>query len=108
MANNLGIPEVTLAQIVNKDNAINTIGTGGRMSAFEPLVVRIMGHDADTALEEDDPDKMAIFTSKSQGHPWKKDKNVQETVTHQSADGITAAPSNVTCIYPNFDYTTYE
>ena len=37
MANNLGIPERTLAQVSESTNSINVIGgTDGRLSAYEP------------------------------------------------------------------------
>ena len=108
MANSLNIPEVTLTEIIAPATAENNIGTGGRMSAFEPLVVRVMGHDDDVALEEDDPMKMALFSSKAQGHPWVKEDNSLNRITFVAADGTTPCVSDATYIVPFFDYADYN
>lgn len=111
MANTLGIPERTLAQVSEKTNSINVIGgVDGRNSAYEPLVVRITDHKDNVALEEDDPDKMAIFTSSRHGEPWQKDFGSLEHVVIQAAANpvTTPTPTNVTVLFPNFDYSTFE
>ena len=109
MANNLGIPERTLAQVSESTNSINVIGgTDGRVSPYQPLVVRITDHDDDTTAEEDDPDLMAIFVSKAHGHPWVKDVGLIHKVIQADADPVTnATDSDVTVLFPNFDYTTF-
>lgn len=108
MANNLGIPEVSLTEIIAPATVENTIAALGRISALDPLVVRVLGHDDDVALEEDDPDKMALFTSKAQGHPWIKESNTEKKIIFEAADGTTPATSDATYIVPFFDYTDYE
>ena len=111
MANNLGIPERTLAQVSEATNSINVIGgTDGREYWNEVLVVRITDHDDNVALEEDDPDKMAIFTSVRHGEPWKKDANVLvHKVIKADADPVTnPTDSDVSVLFPNFDYSTFK
>lgn len=106
MANNLGIPEVTLQEIVVRATLENTIGAGSRLSPLEPLVVRLMGHDDDVALEEDNPDNMALFVSKAYGHPWIKENGIERIIYKYEAD-TTPCPSNATYIIPDFDYSTF-
>ena len=110
MANNLGIPERTLAQVSESTNSINVIGgTDGRLSAYEPLTVRITDHADNDGAETDDPDKMAIFKSKAHGQPWKKDANVLvHKVITADADPVTnATPVDVSVLFPNFDYSNF-
>lgn len=111
MANTLGIPERTLAQISASTNSINVIGgTDGRLSAYEPLVCRITDHKDNVAGETgSDTSKMAIFKSKSHGHPWEKDSNVLvHRVVKAAADPVaTPTPTDVSVLYPNFDYSTF-
>lgn len=87
---------------------INSINVDGRKNALTPLVVRVMGHDDDTGAEEDDPDLMALFCSKAQGHPWEKEVNNIPHITFEAADGTTACDSDATYIIPFLDYSTYE
>ena len=117
MANTLGITERTLAQLSDATNSINVIGgTDGRLSAYEPLVVRVTNHvDNDTNEVGSNTDKMAIFHSSRHGEPWMKQANVLETVIHQATivdvEGtptLQVAPANVTCLYPSYDYSTFE
>lgn len=110
MANTLGIPERTLTQIADAANSINVIGgVDGRLSPYEPLVVRISNHQDNMAAEVgSDTSKMALFESKAHGQPWLKQSNVLETVIHRSPAGAPeAAPANASCIYPSYDYTTF-
>lgn len=119
MANTLNIPERTLAQVSDATNSINVIGgTGGRLSAYEPLVVRITDHVDNTVAEVGtNTEKMAIFHSKRHGEPWMKQANVLKTVIHQATiidvgepavPTLQVAPANVSCLYPNYDYSTFE
>lgn len=111
MANNLNIPERTLAQVSEATNSINVIGgADGRVSAYQPLVVRITDHDDNVALEEDDPNLMALFVSSRHGEPWKKDANVLiHKVIKADADPVAnPTDSNVSVLFPNFDYSTFE
>lgn len=104
MANTLGIPERTMAQVVDRTNSINVIGgTDGRKSAYEPLVVRITNHARDNGGTGNDSDNMAIFTSKRHGEPWKCDVGLEHIISEGDA-----AKTNATVIYPNFDYSTFE
>ena len=109
MANTLGIPERTLAQLSNATNSINIIGgTDGRLSAYEPLVVRVTDHvDNDATEVGSNTDKMAIFHSRRHGEPWMKHANVLETVIHKQV-AAEAVPTNVSCLYPNFNYSTFS
>ena len=111
MANTLGIPERTLAQISESTNSINVIGgTDGRLSVYEPLVCRITDHvDNDAGETGDDTSKMALFKSKHHGQPWLKDAN---NLTHRpvmaDADPVSnPTPTDVTVLFPNFDYSTF-
>lgn len=104
MANTLGIPERTMAQVVDRTNSINVIGgTDGRKSVYEPLVVRITNHARDNGGTGTDSDNMAIFTSKRHGEPWKCDVGTEHIISEGDA-----AKTNATVIYPNFDYSTFE
>ena len=111
MANNLGIVERTLAQVSEATNSVNVIGgVGGRKSAFQPLVVRITDHDDNDVAETDDPNKMALFVSSRHGEPWKKDANVLvHKVIQADADPVAnPTDSDVSVLFPNFDYSTFE
>lgn len=87
---------------------VNSINASGRISALSPLVVRVLGHDDDTGAEEDDPDLMALFYSKAQGHPWCKEGSSQKRIIFEAADGTTPCVADATYIIPFLDYTTYE
>lgn len=87
---------------------VGSVSTAGRYSPFEPLVVRVMGHDDDTGAEEDDPYKMALFCSKAQGHPWEKEKCSLKRIVFEAADGTTPCAADATYIVPFLDYSTYE
>ena len=45
------------------------------------------------------------LTQKAHGHPWLKDTGLTHLI-HQTA-ATPAVPTNVTVLYPNFDYTTF-
>lgn len=111
MANTLGIPERTLAQISASTNSINVIGgADGRLSAYQPLVCRISDHqDNDGAEVGTDTSKMAIFKSARHGEPWLKDANVLEHVVIKAAADPVTTPTaaNVSVLFPNFDYSTF-
>lgn len=107
MANTLGIPERTLAQVADPANTINVIGgTNGRRTALQPLVVRITDHIDNVAAEVgDDTERMAIFMSLAHGHPWKKYAGSGNRRIHSGS----GTPSNrSTDIFPNFTYSTFE
>lgn len=106
--NTLNIPEVTLADIVKRAASVNVIGEV-RVSAFDPLVVRLLGHEDDSGVaEESDPNKMALFTSRAVGHPWCKDKGTIKRITFKATDDTTACPKDATYIVPNLDYSTFS
>jgi len=111
MANTLGIPERTLAQISEATNSINVVGgADGRLSVYQPLVCRITDHDDNDAAETGtDTDKMALFYSKHHGQPWKKDVGLKHIPIQAAADPVaTPTASDVTVLFPNFDYSTFE
>jgi hypothetical protein len=110
MTNTVNIPERTLAQIGLSADSINVIGgVGGRLSAYQPLVVRITDHqDNDAGEVGADTDKMAIFMSKQHGQPWEKEANVLEHVIHDGPTTGGAVPANASMIYVDFDYSTFE
>lgn len=111
MANTLGIPERTLAQISSAVNSINVIGgVNGRKSPYQPLVCRITDHADNVAGETGaDTSKMAIFQSRAHGHPWVKDFGLKHIVVKAAADPV-ASPTraDVTVLYPNFSYATFS
>lgn len=116
MANTLGIPERTLAQLSDATNSINVIGgTDGRKSAYEPLVVRVTDHVDNVGAEVGtDTNKMAIFMSKAHGQPWVKEAGTVVKVTHKATvinvagvPTLQVAPANVSTLYPSYDYSTF-
>lgn len=111
MANTLGIPERTLAQVSESTNSINVVGgVDGRLSVYQPIVVRITDHDRDTGgVNEADPDKMALFYSRRHGEAWQCDQGLEHIVVKAAANPVTTpTASNVTVLFPNFDYSTFE
>jgi hypothetical protein len=108
MANTLGIPERTLAQISAASNALNQLGGNNRQSPYQPMTVRITDHADDTPAETSDPNKMALFVSRAHGHPWVKDQGLKHVVVKAAADPVANPTRNdVTVLYPNFDYSTF-
>lgn len=94
MANTLGIPERTLAQLADSTNTINIIGdTDARLSAYEPSVVRVTDHaDNDAGETGTDTDLMALFESSRHGEPWvKNNRHDSEKITYQEGLATGAA-----------------
>lgn len=115
MANTLGIQERTLAQISASTNTINLVDLTGavdaspRKSVYQPIVCRITDHDDDAAATGNDYDGMAIFKQRTHGAPWIKDVGLKHVIAVADADPVTnATASDVTVLYPNFDYSTFE
>lgn len=111
MANTLNIPERTLAQLGDATNSINVIGgVGGRKSVYQPLVVRVTDHkDNVTGETGADTNRMAIFKSRAHGHPWIKDVGLTHKVYKVGANPSTPpTPTDVTVLYPNFNYATFS
>jgi hypothetical protein len=115
MANTLGIQERTLAQISASTNTINLIDLTGavdaspRKSVYQPIVCRITDHDDDNGATGADTDGMAIFVQKRHGEPWIKEHGLKHVVVQADADPVTnATASDVTVLFPNFDYSTFE
>tara|TARA_R110002096_G_scaffold236735_4_gene427524 strand:+ start:592 stop:912 length:321 start_codon:yes stop_codon:yes gene_type:complete len=106
MANTLGIPERTRALLATATDTINVIGgADGRKSAYEPLVCRMTDHQDNSAGEVGtDTDLMAIFKSARHGEPWIKEAGTLEKVTHSGL----LPPVNVSTLYPDYDYSTFE
>lgn len=115
MANNLGIIEVSLGQAANSLHPVNGLDPTGlvagtpRKTWDQTVTIRILGHVDDSAAEEDDPDLMALFVSKYHGHPWTKQLNVLERVLHTAGVDplVPPTPTNVSVLFPNFDYSTF-
>jgi len=111
MANNLGILEVTLAQLADSTHAINVVGTASgnaRLAHWDVAVVRVTNHDDDDNAEQDDATKMALFKSRAHMYPWKKDTGAKHIVEHGHPTDIpnNLPSTDVTVLYPNFDYST--
>ena len=108
MANTLGIPERTMLNIRLAADTVNVIGgAGGRLSAYQPLVCRVTNHNADQGVTGDEADQMALFYSKAHGHPWVlgKSDTAQTQIILQVGD---IQDLDATCLYPDFDYSTFE
>lgn len=99
--------ERTLAELADSTNTVNLVGpTNTRKSAFQPIVAIATDHDSDEpggAIED-----RAIFKSSRVGEPWIKDDNVQASVIFQQEATPVAVPTNVTVLFPNWDYTTFQ
>lgn len=120
MANPFGITEVTLNQLGDSTHAINTTV---RRHPYQPLVAIATNHvDTTSNLGSDWPDgttnaspeneahlvnAVAVFVQKRHGEPWQKDANVINHLIHKAA-ATPAVPTNVSVLFPNFDYTTFE
>lgn len=110
MANTLGLTEVTLAQLTDATHAVNVVGpaTGNRKTWDRQQVVRVTDHASNTALETADPELMAIFVSRAQGHPWeRKGTHIKHRIFKQTTVP-TAPPTDAEVYYTNADYSTYE
>ena len=103
MSNTLNIPEVTLTEVIMPGGPNDS-----RPNPLEPIVIRLRGHADDVAAETDDPDKMALFCSKAQGHPWVKEGSSQKRITFEAKDDTTPAPVDATYIVPHVDYSKFE
>lgn len=111
------VPKRTLLEISQGANSINVIGgLDGRLSAYQPLVCRVTDHVADTLADLSDPvdaaeqdASCAVFRSARHGEPWLLDANNGEHIVIKADDnpGVTLTPSNVTVLYPNYDYSTF-
>jgi len=111
MPNTLNIPERTLAQLSSATDSINVIGgVNGRRSAYQPLVVRVTDHaDNVTAETGNDANRMALFMSSAHGQPWIKDTGLRHIVVRAAANPVTTPTrTDVTVLFPNFDYTTFS
>lgn len=113
MANNLGIPEVVLADLADSTSLANALGaTELRKYWNQPLVVRVTDHADDYEVDPTgtyDPDNaftMALFCSMAHGKPWNKHVNCQEHLIHKPTDGLAPAV-DMNIIFPDFDYTTF-
>ena len=123
MANPFNIPERTIEQVATATNSINVVGGAeGRLSVYQPLVVAIV--DAEGALTPTYPDNTGtpadeaeldrttvIFVSKRHGEPWTrgslKDTGLKHII-HNPTATIAGMAKDVTVIFPDFDYSTFE
>ena len=109
MANTLGIPEVSMADLRDSTNNVNVIGAGAgsRQSAYEPSVVRVTNHEADDGGSADFAEGMALFNSQRHGEPWVLGKSVtsQSQIILQDGDSEDLSAGT---IYPDYDYSTFE
>jgi len=108
MANTLSIVEVTLAEVSDASHAVNLrAARPDDMSHGGSLVVRVTNHaDNDAAETGTDTDKMAIFSSRQFGQPWKKDTGLVHKIHSSAVAGtpVTAA-DDATVIFPDYDYS---
>ena len=111
MANAFNIPEVALSELADATHAINT---STRKGPYQPLVARAIDSDYDTGVNADTPAKLeagaALFYQKAVGHPWVMNKSVNSTkqVTFETKADPLAAPTDVTTLFPNYDYDTFK
>lgn len=101
MPNTLNIPEYTLAELADATSAANTNGNWDTKK-----VARATDHDDNTLAATEDTDKMALFECKARGKPWTKTDNTLEKIIFEG-DGVTAVPTNVGVIIPNWDYADF-
>lgn len=102
MANTLNIPEVTLADLADSTNAVNT---GDNWDTKK--VVRATDHLMNTVSEVGaDTWKMALFECKARGKPWIKCDNTLQRIIHEG-DGVTAVPNAANIIFPDWDYSKF-
>ena len=105
MTNTVNIVEVTLAEASDATNAVNLTPVPETMGHSE--VIRITDHKDNDATEVgNDTDKMAIFTRKAHGHPWKRTGNRLGGINFMQESTPVAVPTNVEVLFPNFPYTT--
>lgn len=109
MANTLGIPERTMAQLRDVADTINIIAdVDGRLSALQPLVARCTNHTANDAGETAaDTNLMALFYSKAHGHPWVLGKNVTSQTQLILKDGD-VEDLDATTLFPDHDYALFQ
>ena len=108
MANNLGIEETTLVLLTDAAQPHNAEHTRAH-GPYDHHVVRVTGHADDDGAEQDDPLKMAIFTSRHMGDPWVKEANNLKHVIFQATGSALPAtcPADVTTAYPNYLYANF-
>jgi hypothetical protein len=107
MTNTLGIVERTMAQLRDSTNTVNVIGgVGGRLSAYQPLTIRVTNHVADDGGVAAFVSGMALFHSKRHGSPFilGKAATAQGQLTLKGADAENLA---ATTLYPNFTYSAF-
>ncbi len=98
MANTLKIREVSIAQLCDPTNSVNSIGAAfsgatkqSRMEAIHGMLIRLTDSVADDNSETgSDADKMALFESKAHGMPWVADKNKQDHIVSRASAGTGA------------------
>ena len=95
--NSKGLEEYTLAELADSTLYDSIMPDSGHK------VVRATDHVHNTVAEEEDTDKMAIFECRDRGYPWVKQGNTLEHVLHTGA----LPPTNVTMLYPDWDYTKF-
>ena len=107
MANSFGILEATLNEI---GEATTTAITDLRLSPYQPIVVRATDHDDDKGTncttEEELLTDAALFVQAHVGAPFTKDVGLKHII-HQAA-ATPAVPTDVTVLFPNYDYSTFE
>ncbi len=129
MANPFGLQELTLNQIGDSTHDINAIDSTGaeatspRKYAYQPIAVIATDHDdtvhslttwpdgddtptATAANEAYMSEGIAVFVSQRHGEPFKKDSG-RKHIIHKAADTVDV-PTDVTVLFPNFDYATFE
>jgi len=121
MANTINIREVTLAQISDSTNEVNAVSGFGtapitgtkqtRSWAYEPFVLRVTNHPADGGGTGGDAESMALFLSVRHGEPWVMTGHQPEKLIWPLPGAAQAAITTETdafsCIFPDWDYSTF-
>jgi hypothetical protein len=123
MANPFNIPERTIEQVATATNSINVVGgADGRLSVYQPLVVIVTDatssltptwpDNTGTPLDEAELDRTSVvFVSKRHGEPWTRGSLTDiglKHIIHNPTATIAGMAKDVTVIFPDFDYSTFE
>ena len=101
MANTLGLTEVVLLDLAD------STGFDAIMVGTDRKVVRVTDHVDDQGAVDDDYTGMAIFECRGRGYPWTKKDNTLASLVHVAPDAVTAVPTGVTTLFPDWDYSTF-
>lgn len=95
---------VTLADLANKDHAINTDG----LTWDRKRVAIASDHVYDAPTNNNVKDNRAIFEKEAHGHPWVLKAHLEKVVFKAVGAAPHVVPTNATVIFPNHDYTEFQ